>query len=126
MNYKISTEVELEVKQCPVCFVHYAIPQAMSNKKSKDGGDWYCPNGDNLIYTKTKADKLTAELQAEKENTEYWMKRKEEVDRQLKAKKGELAKLKNRVSNGVCPCCNRSFQNLKRHIATKHPELKEA
>jgi hypothetical protein len=23
----------------------------------------------------------------------------------------------------VCPCCNRSFQNLRRHMATKHPEF---
>jgi hypothetical protein len=22
----------------------------------------------------------------------------------------------------VCPCCQRSFQNLSRHMKTKHPE----
>jgi hypothetical protein len=27
-----------------------------------------------------------------------------------------------RIGNGVCPCCNRSFTNLRRHMTTKHPE----
>lgn len=29
-------------------------------------------------------------------------------------------RLQDRVRNGVCPHCHRSFQNLKRHIASKH------
>lgn len=120
---KINTEVDLTVKQCPVCYVHYAIPQMMENRKQENGGNWYCPNGDSLIFTKTKAQKLEAELAKEKENVEYWMNRKDEVDRELKAKKGELTKLKNRVISGVCPCCQRSFVNLQRHMKTKHPEL---
>lgn len=41
--------------------------------------------------------------------------------------KGQLAKVKNRVKNGVCPCCNRSFSDLRRHMESKHPDynLKE-
>jgi hypothetical protein len=30
------------------------------------------------------------------------------------------------VANGVCPCCNRTFQNLARHMAGKHPDYEEA
>ena len=26
------------------------------------------------------------------------------------------------VSGGACPCCNRSFENLARHMATKHKD----
>lgn len=37
--------------------------------------------------------------------------------------KGELKKVKQRVGRGVCPCCNRTFGNLKRHMQSKHPEL---
>jgi hypothetical protein len=32
------------------------------------------------------------------------------------------ALLHRRVGNGVCPCCSRSFTNLKRHIRSKHPD----
>jgi hypothetical protein len=24
-----------------------------------------------------------------------------------------------------CPCCNRTFLNVQRHMASKHPELKD-
>ena len=28
-----------------------------------------------------------------------------------------------RTGNGVCPCCKRSFTNLRRHMNTKHPNF---
>lgn len=35
--------------------------------------------------------------------------------------------LRNRAAAGVCPCCNRTFEQLGRHMTTKHPEyVKEA
>ena len=45
--------------------------------------------------------------------------------RQLTAKKGAITKLNKRIGNGVCPCCNRTFVNVQRHMASKHPELKD-
>ena len=38
------------------------------------------------------------------------------LDVELKKRK----KLESRVRDGVCPHCHRSFQNLKRHLASKH------
>lgn len=35
--------------------------------------------------------------------------------------KGQLVRTKKRVSNGVCPCCNRHFARLADHMKTKHP-----
>ena len=37
--------------------------------------------------------------------------------------KGVVAKLKKRVGRGVCPCCNRHFSNLQRHMESKHPDV---
>lgn len=42
-----------------------------------------------------------------------------EVERLRKA-----LEIKKRVGNGVCPCCNRTFENLSRHMSCKHPEYK--
>lgn len=33
-------------------------------------------------------------------------------------------RIKNRVKNGVCPCCNRTFENLARHMQAKHSDFK--
>ena len=46
-----------------------------------------------------------------------------EIDERLKCDKAAKTRLKNRVGKGVCPCCNRSFANLKRHMASQHPEF---
>ena len=38
----------------------------------------------------------------------------------------ELHSVKARVAHGVCPCCNRTFKQLARHMKTKHPDYVEA
>jgi hypothetical protein len=29
--------------------------------------------------------------------------------------------MRKRIQSGVCPCCNRTFENLGRHMKSKHP-----
>ena len=43
------------------------------------------------------------------------------TERQLSATRGVVTRIKNRVGHGVCPCCNRSFGNVARHMADQHP-----
>jgi RNase P subunit RPR2 len=42
---------------------------------------------------------------------------------QRRAEKGAKTKLKKRAAAGVCPCCQRSFENVRRHISHMHPEF---
>jgi hypothetical protein len=35
-----------------------------------------------------------------------------------------MTRIKKRVAAGVCPCCNRSFKDLARHMAGQHPDYK--
>lgn len=44
------------------------------------------------------------------------------LERRLSAAKGQATKLRKRAANGVCPCCNRTFVQLARHMATQHPD----
>ncbi|HYC31767.1 MAG TPA: hypothetical protein VEB59_05720, partial [Gemmatimonadales bacterium] len=39
----------------------------------------------------------------------------------LRSTKGVVTKIKRRVAGGVCPCCNRTFSDLARHMSGKHP-----
>ena len=39
----------------------------------------------------------------------------------IKAEK-ETKRLKRLASGGVCPCCNRTFSNMARHMRSQHPE----
>lgn len=51
-----------------------------------------------------------------------WQDEAEAVKRSAAAYKGAATRLKNRAKAGVCPCCNRTFQNLARHMASQHPD----
>lgn len=131
---------DLVDKHCPTCFVHYAAPQALFAYKNENSEGWYCPNGHRIIFSEsklTKAEAKAEELRRErdrlKQNEAFYVERytedqkqKRELTRVNGALKGSLTKVRKRVGHGVCPCCNRSFSDLARHMAGKHPDFSAA
>jgi hypothetical protein len=124
----------LKVIQCGTCGIPFALPERLWNSCYEDGGFFTCPLGHSRGWNegnkKSVVERLKAEVAREKENAEYWLSRKTQADAEteryknrLTAQKGVTTKLKKRITNGVCPCCNRSFQDLRRHISTKHPDF---
>lgn len=85
----------------------------------KGKNNFHCINGHSQIYIgETDAEKLAAvrvELNAALE-------RESRANRLKEAARADLRRTKNRVANGVCPCCNRTFQNLAAHMKTKHTD----
>jgi hypothetical protein len=132
MNATVTLTATLEIFTCPVCGIHYGVPPNYARQRRMDGKDWHCPNGHQLTFGKSELEIVREELQRERQALDQEKARvrdlKEQRDRvqESLAKEKESAKrLKRRIGNGVCPCCKRSFDNLKRHMATKHPELLE-
>lgn len=122
--------MSLQTKICPVCGIQYAAPEEFFEaryKKKNSGGDghnWYCPNGHSLMFTESLADKIARErdllkqqLAQKDDEIAGWKREKEKTDK-------ELRRVKKRATAGVCQCCNRTFQNVARHMATKHPDMK--
>lgn len=123
-----------EEQDCITCFMHFWVPQGFTARRREDKREFYCPNGHSMTYTESEADRLRMALQkaeqaataakAEAAREARW--RQQERDEhqhtrnRLAAQKGVTTRLKNRVANGVCPCCNRTFMNLQRHMATRH------
>ena len=80
---------------------------------------FFCINGHSQHYVgKSDAQKL----KEAQEEVARQRDRAEREERQKRAARTELKNVKTRVSNGVCPCCNRSFENLGRHMKTKHAD----
>jgi hypothetical protein len=75
-----------------------------------------------LVRTLLLVRKLRRERDAAKQREETIRANLEDTKRRLSAQFGENTKLRKRIKNGVCPCCTRSFTNLRRHLQTKHPE----
>lgn len=86
---------------------------------TRDPKDFYATPNDAvepLLYTRIEHDE--AQIQR-LHNDRTHLKRK------CSAIKGVATRIKRRVSAGVCPCCNRTFQCLARHMATKHPDYQQ-
>jgi hypothetical protein len=74
---------------------------------------------------KSEEEKLRAQLAHQREISDARALQLQKKDYQVRAARGQLTKFKKRVGRGVCPCCNRHFKDLARHMESKHPELIE-
>lgn len=118
---------------CYKCKAPIALPEDLYTAAHRSSAiTFYCAHGHPQHYPEgpTEADKLRAERDRLKQEQAYYEDRlrdereaRERAERSTTALKGQVTKLKNRAAAGVCPCCTRSFENLKRHMATKHPDF---
>jgi hypothetical protein len=113
------------------CGVTFALDRQFVAARRADHARWYCPNGHSCWYpAKSEMEKLQDELAAARRiasNERDWRRRereqRERAERQRAAARGQVTKIKRRVGRGVCPCCNRTFADLGRHMAGQHPEF---
>lgn len=120
----------LAVINCGACGGTYAINERYRQERQNKGETWHCPycNCEWGYTGNSDNEKLRRELVAERERLasarrmiESTQAEAEHFRKSRDTMKGLLHREKKRVGNGVCPCCNRSFQNLKAHMKTKHP-----
>lgn len=133
MSITVERKIELKVTTCIHCSASFALPQQVWDFQVKNGGYHWCPCcGRNQGWDpkeRAKVAEENAEIKRLKDNLKWeqdYAKRereaKEQAERCLSATRGVVTRLKNRAKAGVCPCCNRHFTALERHMATKHPE----
>ena len=117
---------ELEITHCATCGVKFAAPRAFFAGRREKGDRFYCPNGHGLSFTQTKAQELD-EMRRERDLLKQRLAQKDDDIAKVRAVAAGLKKqvtiLETRTAAGVCPCCNRSFTNLRRHMATKHKDF---
>lgn len=115
---------------CIDCGVRYVVPKTVWDKQRKSGGFHHCSNGHNQGWNKSNSqdeiirrerDRLKQRLAERDDDIRQEREGHKATGRQLSAQRGLVTRIKNRVGHGVCPCCSRSFGNLQRHMASKHP-----
>lgn len=110
----------LVTETCCSCGVLFAMVEDFYDHRRADHKSFYCPNGHGQSYTgKTDAQKLK-----DAEARELALKdqlgasiREGELTRQA------LLRDRQRFLHGVCVCCSRSFENVRRHMASQHPDF---
>lgn len=117
---------------CATCKTDVWIPDALyeAAKRSEKVG-FYCSYGHSLCFPqgeteeaklRRERDRLAQRLAEKDDRIREERDLREAAERRTAAAHGQVTKIKNRVGHGVCPCCNRTFENLARHMLSKHPD----
>lgn len=118
---------------CIKCHCLIPMPESTYNDFLQSHANFHCYWGHPQHFTEDQgiSGRLAAverERDRLKQNTAYLQDslrdakdRAERNQRSANAYKGVATKLKKRAVAGVCPCCNRHFRELERHMASKHP-----
>jgi hypothetical protein len=121
------------LEECCNCGIPFLFPQSYYDQRQMDGKGFSCPNGHEQHYSKTKEQKLREEMEEKERHhqeeikhltgqSETWRDMWQNKVKENKTLKQQKTRMKNRIAAGVCPCCDRTFQNLARHMASKHSE----
>lgn len=126
----MTTTTELIVRQCSECQILYAIPVAMREQALDHGGSWWCPNGHNQSPVAKTA---TEKLEEERNRSARLAAQRDQERASARAQKAAATRARNerdrigrRAKAGICPCCNRRFKQLARHMKGQHPDYDPA
>lgn len=118
--YDTATTIQINAQWCSGCGLAYGLPEGYLDARREDHKSWTCPNGCVRHFPRGKTDAQKLE-EAQIRNTA--------LQDQLTAAVADaetvrvaLLRDRQRFANGVCPCCNRSFDNVRRHMSSKHPD----
>lgn len=116
---------------CYRCRCEIWIPRELDQAARKSSKiEFFCAYGHGQVFAEgeTEEEKLRRErnqliqqLAYKDDQIKTQRELREAIERQLSASRGQITKIKKRVGHGICPCCNRMFENLQRHMTSKHP-----
>lgn len=120
-------ELKLVVIECAQCYMPFGVSDDWQSRARRNHQTFYCPQGHAQSYRgesdlereqrlRKSAEARMTSARDQLQSTEY----------ALRAQKAAKTRIKNRIANGVCPCCNRSFVDLHRHMAGQHPDFVKA
>lgn len=132
MGTTFVTNTELTTVNCGECGGVYAILERHRAQCQQKGTGWTCPycKVDWGFFNNNENARLKRELAEAKRKIEYkdahlqiMHNENTTLEHRRRAEKAAKTRLKNRVGKGVCPCCNRTFLDLQRHMQLKHPSF---
>lgn len=128
-NRVVYVETEIHIIKCASCQIDFGIGADFMRRRREDHQGFYCPNGHSNVYNgpsnaEQRAKHAEQELAAARSLAARESERRRLAEGQRAAARGEVTRLRKRISNGVCPCCDRHFSNLDDHMACEHPDYR--
>ncbi len=122
----IHQSVDFEVDTCS-CGGVYALPSNFIRQRRESHEAWNCPycdrqrsfeNSHENEILRNKVARLERSVERKQNSLDY-------ANNRVRSLKGVITRTKKRIGKGVCPCCNRHFADVERHMQNKHPDYVE-
>lgn len=111
------------------CGIRHAVPaelrrhQLRQHQNGKEPFSIYCPLGHMYVPSgESEVERLRRVVRLESEERARLAAERDQAEASARAYKGAATRARKRATAATCPCCKRSFVQLRRHLATKHPE----
>lgn len=127
----IDINVAMTAVTCGECGGSYAITSRFHKDCHEQGKSWNCPycrvgwgfaGRGELAKLREERDQATRRAEFLQNHGRRMAEERDHEKRRAATYKGHLTRYKTRVGRGVCPCCDQSFEDLRRHMETQHPE----
>ena len=112
--------INLVTEECCACGTVFAMAQEFKRQRLRDRTNFYCPAGHSQAYV---GDTDAKKLEREKAKNTHLEDQLLAAAIDAEKARSALIKDRHRIANGVCPCCNRYFTNVHRHIRGEHPDF---
>ncbi len=118
----METTVELKRTTC-WCGTPFMVPARLLESAQNAAHTIYCPHGHTLTWKETEVDRLRRERDRLKQDAARIEDERSQATMRAERAEAATRKLQKRAAAGVCPCCNRTFLNMQRHMKSKHPNV---
>lgn len=112
--------------QCGECGILFAAPAhwvEVRRDRGDHGKEFYCPNGHCRVWGASTLDKVRQERDRLKQQAARLEDEVREANDRAAQEAKKAARIKKRAEAALCPCCNRHFSQLERHMKSKHPDV---
>ena len=123
-------------QNCCRCKTDMWLPAALDDAARRSPSIFFsCPYGHTQHYAEGESnetklrherDRLAQQIAQRDDEIRELRDGWNEAEKRAAAANIKAAKFLKRATAGVCPCCNRSFSALQRHMATQHPQYSAA
>ncbi|HET9678959.1 MAG TPA: helix-turn-helix transcriptional regulator [Gammaproteobacteria bacterium] len=108
---------EFVTENCCTCGIQFAMTDAFHKRRLDDKKIFYCPSGHAQHYTgKSEEQRLREQLKQQQIRANVLTEEKDEISRTYN-------RMRRRVKEGKCPCCEKTFPNLFQHMRSQHPSF---
>lgn len=111
------------------CGMRHAVPAELCRQQQRAHANGrsevviYCPLGHSHIPAgEPEVERLRRTIALESEARARVVAERDQADASARAYKGAATRARKRAAAATCPCCKRSFVQLRRHLETKHPD----